>query len=41
MFNTKFNYTDNIVADLGKIERNRTILDMRKIPLSIEIQLRE
>lgn len=41
MFNPKFNYTDNIVVDLGKIERYRTILDMSKIPLSIEIQLRE
>jgi len=28
MFNPKFEYTDNIVADLGKIEKYRAVLDM-------------
>lgn len=41
MFNPKFKYTDNIVSDLGKIERYRTMLDMSRIAPSIETKFRE
>lgn len=41
MFNPKFKYTDNIVSDLGKIERYRTMLDMSIIAPSIETKFRE
>lgn len=41
MFNPKFEYTDNIVADLGKIEKYRAVLDMSIIPPFVEIELKE
>lgn len=41
MFQPKFEYTDSIVADLGKIERYKTILDMSIVPTFIENQLKE
>lgn len=41
MFQPKFEYTDSIVADLGKIERYKTILDMSIVPTFIESQLKE
>lgn len=41
MFEPKFKYTDNIVTDLGKIEKHKTVLDMSSIPISMELQLRE
>lgn len=41
MFKPKFKYTDNIVNDLGKIEKYKTILDFSSIPPGMEVQLRE
>lgn len=41
MFSPKFQYTDNIVADLGKIEKYRTVLDMSIVPPYVESELKE